>query len=416
MTAGDRRVVVTGFGVLTPIGMDIETFWSNLCAGKSGARVLTHLNTDEISCKIGAPIYDYDPLKHFNSKEVRKNERFTQFAMVASRDALKSSGLQLTDENRLRIGVVIGTGIGGMMTIEEQHEVLMTKGMKRVSPLLIPKCIANMAPGMVSIDLGLKGPNTCVVTACATGTHCIGDAYHIIKRDEADVMLAGGTEAAITPLGLSGFSNMQALTSRNSEPERASRPFDRERDGFLMGEGAGILVLEELEHAKARDAMIYAELIGYGMSADAYHITAPDPEADGGTRCIQAALRSARVNPEDVDYINAHGTSTPLNDKLETLAIKKAFGAHARKVAISSNKSMLGHLLGAAGGVEAIATVLTIHRGVIPPTINYENPDPDCDLDYVPNTAREARVRVAISNSLGFGGHNCTIVIRRFEG
>ena len=333
---------------------------------KSGAKTLTHINTDEVSCKIGAPIYDYDPNEHFSTKEARKNDRFTQFAMIAARQALKDSRLEVTDENRTRIGVVAGSGIGGMLVIEEQHEVLMTKGMKRVSPMLIPKCIANMAPGMISIDLGLKGPNTCVVTACATGTHCIGDGYNIIKRGEADAILAGGTEAAISPLGFSGFSNMMALTSRNAEPERASRPFDRERDGFLMGEGAGIIVMEELEHAIKRGATIYAEMIGYGMSADAYHITAPDPEGDGGTRCMQAALLSAHLNPTEMDYINAHGTSTSLNDKLETVAIKRTFGEHAYKLAVSSNKSMLGHLLGAAGGVEAAATALTISRGVIP--------------------------------------------------
>jgi len=411
-----RRVVITGLGAVTPIGLDAPTFWSNLCKGKSGAKTLTHLPTDEISCKIGAPIYDYDPTVHFSPKEAKKIERFTQFAMVAAREAVKDSGIQITDANRERIGAIIGAGIGGMMIIEEQHAVLMTKGMKRVSPFLIPKCIANMAPGMVSIDLQIKGPNSSIVTACATGTHCIGDAYHVIKRGDSDAMLAGGTEAALTPLGISGFSNMMALTTRNDKPERASRPFDRDRDGFLMGEGAGIVFLEELEHAKARGAQIYAEVVGYGMSADAYHITAPDPEGDGGMRCIKAALRSAEILPEEVDYINAHGTSTPLNDKLETIAIKRAFGDHARKLAVSSNKSMIGHLLGAAGGVEAIALALTLRDGIIPPTINYENPDPECDLDYVPNVAREVKTRIGMSNSLGFGGHNCTIIMKRFEG
>ena len=409
----ERRVVITGMGLITPIGNDVETFWTNLCAGRSGACTITHIDTDGLSSKIGAVVRDYDAEQHFDKKEARKNERFVQFAMVASRQAIQDSGFQITDENRDRVGAIIGCGIGGLQTIEEQHTVLMTKGGKRISPFLIPKIITNMAAGAVAIEMGARGPNSCIVTACASGTHSIGESYHVIKRGDADAMFAGGTEAAITAMGLAGFSNMHALTTRNAEPERASRPFDRERDGFLMGEGAGILFLEEYEKARKRGARIYAEIVGYGMSCDAYHVTAPAPDGDGAVRALRAALHSAGINPEEVDYINAHGTSTVLNDKLETLGIKTAFGDHAYKLSISSNKSMIGHLLGAAGGVEAIATALTIVRGVIPPTINYEYPDPECDLDYVPNTAREKETRVALSNSLGFGGHNCTIALKK---
>ncbi|MBN1868916.1 beta-ketoacyl-ACP synthase II [Candidatus Sumerlaeota bacterium] len=412
----DRRVVITGLGVVTPIGTGVETFWKALLDGKNGAKTVKHFDTDGIAAKFAAWIDDFNPADHFDPKEARKNERFTQFAMVAAREAMKDSGLIVSEANRDRIGTLIGCGIGGLQTIEEQHEILRTKGAKRISPFLIPKIISNMSSGMVSIDHGLRGPSSCVVTACATGTHAIGDAWHIIRRGEADAMVAGGTEAAITPLGLGGFSNMHALSTRNDDPKRASRPFDRERDGFIMGEGAGILVLEELECARARGARIYAEMAGYGMSADAYHITAPDPGGDGGARCLRAALDSGRLNPADIDYINAHGTSTPLNDKIETLAIKTVFGDHSRRLAISSIKSMVGHLLGAAGGVEGVATALTILRGVIPPTTNYEFPDPECDLDYVPNTPREARVDIALSSSLGFGGHNCAIIMKRFEG
>ena len=411
-----RRVVITGLGAITPIGLNVETFWANLCAGKSGARHITHIDASDLGCKVAATVEGYDPLEHFDKKEARKTDRFTQFAIVSARQAVKDAGLEIDEKEALRTGAYVGCGIGGLSTIEEQHSVLIERGAKRVSPLLIPRIITNMAAGMVAIDLGLKGPNICIVTACATGTHCIGDASHVIRRGEADVMLAGGAEASITRLGVAGFSNMNALTSRNDDPEKASRPFDKERDGFVIGEGAGILVLEELEHAKTRGAKIYAEIIGYGMSCDAYHMTAPDPEGDGAARALRAALDSARINPDEVDYINAHGTSTPLNDKLETMAIKTVCGDHAYQLAVSSNKSMIGHLLGAAGAVEAIATVLTIGRSVIPPTINYERPDPECDLDYVPNTARETPVRVAMSNSLGFGGHNCSIVLRKLEG
>lgn len=413
---GERRVVITGMGAITPIGLDHDEFWAGLCEGRSGAKTITHVDTEGIACKIGATIYDYDADKHFDRKAQRKNERFMQFAMVAGREAVKHSGYDLTEEKALRSGVIVGCGIGGLTILEEQSKVYQKKGARRISPMMIPKMIANMAAGMVSIDLGFKGPNFCVVTACASAAHSIGEAMHIIKRGEADVMVAGGTEACITQLGLAGFTNMQALTTRNDDPEHASRPFDKGRDGFLMGEGAGLLFLEELESAKARGAVIHAELVGYGMSADAYHITAPASDGSGGARAMQAALDSAKMNPEDIDCINAHGTSTILNDQIETRAIKTVFGDHASKLAVTSNKSMIGHLLGAAGGVEAIASVLTIKNSLVTPTMNYETPDPECDLDYVPNKAREMKVRAVASNSLGFGGHNCTVIIKEFNG
>ena len=411
-----RRVVITGLGAITSIGLNAPDFWSNLCTGKNGAGKITRFETDGMGSKIAASINDYDPLAYFDKKTARKNDRFMQFALIAAREAFKDSGLEITEENAARAGTAIGSGVGGLSFLEEQHTVLINKGPRRVSPFLIPKMIANMAAGVVSIDLGLKGHNICLVTACASGTHSIGEALKIIKYGEAEIMVAGGAEAAITPLGIAGFSNMHALTTRNDDPEHASRPFDRERDGFLMGEGSGILVIEELEHAKARDARIYAELIGYGLSGDAYHFTAPAPEGEGGARAMKAALDFGGLNPEDVDHINAHGTSTELNDKLETQAIKTVFGEHARNLHVSSNKSMIGHLLGAAGGVEAVAMTMTVKQDVVPPTINYEIPDPECDLDYVPHTARKCQVRAAASNSLGFGGHNATIVIRKFEG
>ncbi|HNY28226.1 MAG TPA: beta-ketoacyl-ACP synthase II [Candidatus Sumerlaeota bacterium] len=411
-----RRVVITGVGAITSIGLNAPDFWTNLCAGKSGGKAITHLDTEGLASKINAAIYDYNPEDHFNPKEARKNARFMQFALIAGREALKDSGLEVTEENSPRIGTIIGCGIGGLPVMEEQMLVMETKGAKRVSPLVIPMMIPNLAAGIVSIELNLKGPNSCVVTACASATHSIGDASEAIRRGVADAMIAGGTEACLSRLAIAGFSNMHALTTRNDDPEHASRPFDRERDGFLIGEGAGLVVLEELEHAKARGARIYAEMAGYGMSGDAFHITAPASDGDGGARALKAALDSAGIAPNEVDYINAHGTSTSLNDKLETLAIKRVLGDHAYKTMISSNKSMIGHLLGAAGGVEAVASALTIYKSVVPPTINYTTPDPECDLDYVPNTAREANIRVVASNSLGFGGHNATIVLRKFEG
>jgi 3-oxoacyl-[acyl-carrier-protein] synthase II len=413
----NRRVVVTGLGAVTPIGLDVPSYWSGLCAGKRAGAQITTFSTEGLNCHIAAMISDFDGELHFGKKDARKNERFTQFAMVAAREAMKDSGLIVTDENADRCGCYIGCGIGGLDTIMEQHSVLVEKGLKRVSPFLIPKIITNMAAGMVAIDLNLRGPNLCVVTACASATHGIGEAFHAIARGDADVMLAGGTEAAITNLGVAGFANMHALTTRNDDPLAASRPFDKERDGFLMGEGSGIIVLEELEHAKARGARIYAEFAGYGASCDAFHITAPASDGNGGARAMQAALRCAGLNPEDVDYVNAHGTSTPLNDKLETLAIKTVFGDHAKNgLAVSSTKSMIGHLLGAAGGVEAVVMAKTVENNTVHPTANYTTPDPECDLDYVPNTAREMKVRAAISNSLGFGGHNATIAMKKFEG
>jgi 3-oxoacyl-[acyl-carrier-protein] synthase II len=413
----NRRVVVTGLGAVTPIGLDVPSYWSGLCAGKRAGAQITHFSTEGLNCHIASMVADFDAEQHFGKKDARKNERFTQFAVVAAREALKDSGLTISPEEADRCGCYVGCGIGGLETIMEQHLALLEKGPKRVSPFLIPKIITNMAAGMVAIDLNLRGPNLCVVTACASATHSIGEAFHAIVRDDADVMLAGGTEAAITSLGVAGFANMHALTTRNDDPLAASRPFDKERDGFLMGEGSGIIVLEELEHAKARGARIYAELAGYGASCDAFHITAPASDGNGGARAMQSALRCAGLNPEEVDYVNAHGTSTPLNDKLETLAIKTVFGDYAKKgLAVSSTKSMIGHLLGAAGGVEAVAMAKTIEMGVVHPTANYSTPDPDCDLDYVPNTAREMNVRAAISNSLGFGGHNATIAMKKFEG
>jgi 3-oxoacyl-[acyl-carrier-protein] synthase II len=342
-------------------------------------------------------------------------ERFVQFGVVASKQAITDAGLDLSKEDCNRIGVLVGSGIGSLHIIEEQHKVLLEKGPSRITPFLIPMLIVNEAAGQISITFGIKGPNSCVATACASGSHAIGDAFKIIERGDADVMVTGGTESCITPMGVGGFCALKALSTRNDEPEKASRPFDRERDGFVMAEGAGIVILEELERAKKRNARIYAEIIGYGMSSDAYHMTAPDPAGDGAARAMKEALRDAQLSPEAVDYINAHGTSTKLNDKIETLAIKKALGSHAKKLMVSSTKSMTGHLLGAAGGVEFAACCLVIKEGVVPPTINYEYPDPECDLDYVPNTARKAKVEVAMSNSLGFGGHNATLVVKKFK-
>ncbi|MBX6352255.1 MAG: beta-ketoacyl-ACP synthase II [Thermoflavifilum sp.] len=412
----ERRVVITGMGAVTPIGNDVPTFWRNLVAGRSGISRIDAFDVSQYPVQIAGQVRDFDPGQYVDPREARRLDRYAQFAVAAAVQAVRDAGLEITPENGERVGVYIGSGVGGIHTLLENYRTLLERGPRRVSPTVVPMMIANMAAGQVSILFGAKGPNLAPVSACATGTHAIGDSYKLIQRGAADVMIAGGSEAAIVDLALAGFSNAKALSTRNDEPERASRPFDAERDGFVMSEGAGVVVLESLEHAKARGARIYAEIIGYGMSGDAYHIVAPEPEGNGAFRAMREALADAGIRPEDVDYINAHGTSTDLGDKLETLAIKKAFGDHARKVAISSNKSMIGHLLGAAGAVEAIATILTIQDGVIPPTINLEHPDPECDLDYVPNVAREAPVRVAISNSFGFGGHNATIVLRRFDG
>ncbi len=411
-----RRVVVTGVGVVTPIGIGKDAFWASLVAGRSGVRRIQRFDPSQFDTQIAAEVLDFDPTAFMDRKDVRRNDRFVQFAYAAARMALDDAGFAITPHNASRVGVLIGSGIGGAETWETQHQTLLERGPGRVSPFFIPMIIINMASGIVSILTGARGPNSAVVTACATGGHAIGDAMRIIQRGEATAMLAGGTEAAITPLSVAGFCSMKAMSTRNHEPEKACRPFDAGRDGFVMGEGAGVVLLEDLEHALRREAHIYCELVGYGMSADAYHITQPDPEADGAARSMANALQDAGVDPAEVDYINAHGTSTPYNDRTETLAIKRVLGPHARRVAVSSTKSMTGHLLGAAGGVELIACALAIEHQVLPPTINYEVPDPDCDLDYVPNHARPAEVRTALSNAFGFGGHNATLVVRRYDG
>ncbi|ACN98250.1 beta-ketoacyl-acyl-carrier-protein synthase II [Sulfurihydrogenibium azorense Az-Fu1] len=412
-----RRVVITGLGAVTPIGNNVKDFWTNLVNGVSGIDLIKRFDPIAIGLPviIAGEVKNLNPEKFLDSKELKRMSDFVKFAVIAAKEAIEDSGLDLDKIDLTRAGVIVGTGIGGLRDIEEQQKVVMEKGVKRVSPFFIPSGISNMASGYISIEFGFKGPNSCVVTACATGTHSIGDAFKIIQRGDADIMIAGGTESAITPLGVAGFANMKALSTRNNEPQKASRPFDAQRDGFVMGEGAGVVVLEELEHAKKRGAKIYAEVVGYGLTGDAYHITAPCVDADGAIRVIKMALNDARVNPEEVDYVNAHGTSTPLNDKIETLAIKQVFKDHAYKLKISSNKSMIGHLLGAAGAVEAVATALTIKEGIIPPTINYEYPDPECDLDYVPNKAIQYPVKVAISNSFGFGGTNGCLVFKAYE-
>lgn len=410
-----NRVVITGLGVISPVGNDVDTFWDSLVNGRSGVDYITQFDTTDYPVKIGAEVKGFNPEDFIDKKEVRRLDRFTQFAIAASKMAIKDSGLVIDEENAERVGVYIGSGIGGLQTIEEQHKVLLEKGPKRISPFFIPMLIGNMASGQVSIHLGAKGPNSAPISACATGTHAIGDAYLMIERGDADAMICGGTEATVTPLAVGGFASMRALSTRNDDPKKASRPFDMERDGFVMGEGSGVLILESLEHAKKRGAKIYAEVIGYGATGDAYHLTAPAPEGEGAARAMKIAMKRANVKPEEVDYINAHGTSTDLNDKFETMAIKGAFGEHAYKLAISSTKSVTGHLLGAAGAVEGIAIALALKHGIIPPTINYETQDPDCDLDYVPNKARKENIKIALSNSLGFGGHNATIMLKKFE-
>jgi len=410
-----RRVVITGVGALAPNGNNAREMWDALCNGRSGIGPITSFDASAFPTRFGGEVKGFDPAKYVSPKEARRMDRFVQFAVAAAKMAMEDSGLDMQAQDPKRIGVIVGSGIGGIKTIEDQHTLMVTKGPQRISPFFIPMLIVNMAPGMIAIQLKLKGPNCCIVSACASAAHSIGDAALMISAGNADLMIAGGSEAAVTPLGFAGFCALKALSTRNDAPERASRPFERDRDGFVMAEGAGIVLLEELEHARKRGARIYAELVGYGSSADAYHMTATAPGGEGAAACIRMALRNAGVNPGDVDYINAHGTSTEFNDKCETQAIKAIFGEHARKVPVSSNKSMFGHLLGAAGGVELISTVFTIIHGIIPPTINYENPDPECDLDYVPNTAREQKVKVAISNSFGFGGHNATLAVRKFE-
>ncbi|MCM3573161.1 beta-ketoacyl-ACP synthase II [Mesobacillus subterraneus] len=410
-----RRVVVTGIGAVTPLGNDAGTTWNNILEGVSGIGPVTRLNADDFPAKVAAEVKEFNVENFIDRKDARKMDRFTHYAVAASLMAVKDSELEITDENAPRVGVWIGSGIGGMETFEQQHETFMNRGYRRVSPFFVPMMIPDMATGQVSITLGARGFNSCTVTACATGTNSIGDAFKVIQRGDADVMVTGGAEAPITKMSFAGFCANTAL-STNQDPQKASRPFDKNRDGFVMGEGAGIVVLEDLEHALARGAKIYAEIVGYGATGDAYHITAPAPEGEGGARAMKMALDDAGLAPEEVGYINAHGTSTEYNDKYETMAIKSVFGEHAYKLSVSSTKSMTGHLLGAAGGIEAIFTILALKEGVLPPTINLETPDPECDLDYVPNTARKQQVNAAISNSLGFGGHNATIAFRKYEG
>ncbi|MFS0824173.1 beta-ketoacyl-ACP synthase II [Bacillus sp. 1P02SD] len=410
----NKRVVVTGLGTVSPLGNDVKTTWENAKNGVSGIGQLTRIQIEGLPAKVAAELKDFNPENYMDKKEARRMDRFTQYAMAASLMAVEDANLTITDEIAPRVGVWIGSGIGGMETHEEQHKIFLEKGYRRVSPFYVPMMIPDMAAGQVSIAIGAKGINTCTVTACATGTNSIGDAFKVIQRGDADVMITGGTEAPLTNMSFAGFVSARAL-SLNPDPKTASRPFDKNRDGFVMGEGAGILVLEELEHALARGAHIYAEIVGYGATGDAHHITAPAPGGEGGARAMRQAIADAGLTPSDVDYINAHGTSTDYNDKFETAAIKEVFADHAYKVAISSTKSMTGHLLGAAGGVEAIFSILAIKEGIIPPTINYETPDPECDLDYVPNKAREQEVNVALSNSLGFGGHNATILFKKYQ-
>jgi len=410
----NRKVVVSGVGIVSPIGSDLKTFWANLVNGKSGIRTITQFDTSTYDCHIGGEVPDFDPTLYFkNPKDIRRTDRFAQFGMAAAKLALQDSGIDLEKVDRSRFGVLVGSGIGGLKSLEDQHTVLMNKGASRVSPFMVPMMIVNMASGLISMEYDLEGPNFSIVTACATGANSIGEAWRMIRGGEGDVFLAGGTEAVVCPLGIAGFCSMRAMSTRNEEPERASRPFDRDRDGFVMGEGAGILVLEEYEHAKARGAEIYCELAGYGLTCDAYHMTSPRPDGTTVARAMQSALDHAEARVTDIDYINAHATSTPVGDICESNAIKLLAGAHAKSgLLVSSTKSMTGHLLGGAGGVESAVCVLSIKHGVVPPTINLDNPDPECDLDYVPKVAREKEVRLALNNSFGFGGHNATLVFR----
>jgi len=412
----ENRVVVTGLGVVSPVGNDVSSFWNALKEGKSGIDKLTTFDASNYDSQIAGEVKGFDPLAYgFTKKDINRTEKFVQYAVACSRQAIKDSGLDLEKEDKERIGVVVGSGIGSLRIIEEEHSLVLKSGPSRITPFLIPMLIVNEAAGQIGITFGLKGPNLCITTACASGSHAIGDAMRIIQRNEAQIMITGGTESCITSLGVGGFCALKALSTRNDEPQKASRPFDAQRDGFVIAEGCGIVVLESLEHARKRKAHIYAELVGFGMSCDAYHITAPDPDGYGAALAMKRALEDAKLNPQDIDYINAHGTSTKLNDKVETLAIKKALGEYSKKVMVSSTKSMTGHLLGAAGGVEFIACCLAIKDNVAPPTINYEYPDPECDLDYVPNFARETEIDVCLSNSLGFGGHNATLIVKKFK-
>ena len=416
MAVEARRVVVTGVGALTPIGNTAEALWAGLTQGRSGIGPITKFDATNYPTRIAGEIRNFDPLAFVDKKDARRLDPYLQYAIASAAMAVSDAGLDTGKIDAERFGVLIGSGIGGITTLLEGEHVLLEKGPDRVSPFIIPMLIINMASGLVSMRFGAKGPNSSVVTACATGNHAIGDAFRLIRFGDADVMIAGGAEAMIVPLTVAGFCAMKAMSTRNDDPQKASRPFDAARDGFVCGEGAGIVVLEALEHAVRRDARIYAEVIGYGMTGDAHHMTAPDPDGDGAARAMALALKSAGLTASEVGYINAHGTSTPYNDKFETLAIKRVFGDHATKLAVSSTKSMTGHLLGAAGGVEAIATTLALHHGLLPPTINYETPDPECDLDYVPNQARKQDVEVALSNAFGFGGTNATLAFRKYRG
>ena len=403
-------------GLVIPTGIGVATAWKNVCEGKSGIGPLTRFDTDGFETKIAGEVKNFNPELYIDKKEIKKMDLFIHYAIAAAKEALEDAQLAITPENSEQIGVIVGTGLGGLPSIERYHKILLEKGPGRISPFFIPMLIANLASGQIAIQFGAKGPNTCVVTACATGAHCIGDAFRAIVYGDAEAMIAGGTEANITPLTIGGFNSMKALSTRNDEPQKACRPFEKNRDGFVVAEGAGIITLEELQFALKRKAKIYAELVGYGYTGDAYHITAPSPDGDGAVRCMRMAIKDAGLKPGDVDYINAHGTSTPLNDLTETIAIKTVFGDHAKKVPISGTKSMTGHLLGAAGSTEAIFTVLSIREGIMPPTINYEEADPQCDLDYVPNAARRTPVKIAMSNAFGFGGTNAALVFKKFEG
>jgi len=411
-----RRVVVTGLGLVLPNGIGVDEAWRNTCDGKSGIGPITRFDTSQFQTKIAGEVKGFNPEDYVEKKEIRRMDLFIQYAIAASKMALDDAGLEINEAISDRTGVIIGTGLGGLPTIEEYHKVLLEKGPNRITPFFIPKLIANMATGHVAMHFNAKGPNTCVVTACATGAHCIGDACRAIQYGDADAIIAGGTEANITPLCVGGFNVMKAISTRNDEPEKACRPFDRDRDGFVISEGAGVLILEELEFALRRGARIYAEVIGFGMNGDAYHITAPSPNGEGATKCMSFALADAGISPDQIDYINAHGTSTPLNDLSETIAIKTVFSDRAYKIPISATKSMTGHLLGAAGSTEAIFSILALRDGIIPPTINLENPDPQCDLDYVPNESREKDVEIAMSNSFGFGGTNAVLIFSAFKG
>ncbi len=411
----NRRVVVTGVGMITPLGTGTEKSWKALLEGRSGIRRITRFNPEGLPCQIAGEVPDFDIDRFIEAKEQKKMDRFIHFGLAAATMAMEDSGVKISEDNAERAGVIIGSGVGGLPAIEHYSNVLQEKGFRRITPFFIPMVIINLVAGHISIRFGAKGPNSAVATACASGTHAIGDALKLIQSGVADIMIAGGTEAVITPLGVGGFSAMKALSTRNDEPQRASRPFDSDRDGFIMGEGAGMLILEELEHALQRGARIYAEVIGYGMTGDAHHITSPSPGGEGAARCMRAALRDADIEPSIIDYINAHGTSTRFGDELETTAIKNVFGGHAYKIAVSSTKSMTGHLLGAAGGIEAVITTLSLVHNIAPPTINLEKPDPECDLDYVPNNARAMNINCAMSNSFGFGGTNACLVFRKYN-